>query len=142
MFLEKFMRGKHMHLNFLLLKCHMKLIMGWMWGLGKIPCRSMDFSVRFLFIVSEIFIFLCFFAFSTSRYVLKVTINRGYAGSIIEYQDFVVCSRSVNKISDLWSLISNLLLFYQIITFMDNIVLDVVVKVYSSHEYTIPPSKK
>lgn len=24
------------------------------------------------------------------RYVLKVTINRGYAGSIVEYQDFVV----------------------------------------------------
>jgi hypothetical protein len=25
-----------------------------------------------------------------SRYVLKVTISRGYAGSIVEYQDFMV----------------------------------------------------
>lgn len=27
------------------------------------------------------------------RYVLKVTISRGYAGSIVEYHDFVVCDR-------------------------------------------------
>ncbi|KAL7216809.1 hypothetical protein ACSBR1_028686 [Camellia fascicularis] len=26
------------------------------------------------------------------KYVLKVTISRGYAGSIVEYQDFVVIS--------------------------------------------------
>lgn len=29
--------------------------------------------------------FLCFF-----RYVLKVTVTRGYAGSIVEYQEFMV----------------------------------------------------
>ena len=33
---------------------------------------------------------LNFSKFFFNRYVLKVTISRGYAGSIIEYQDFVV----------------------------------------------------
>lgn len=31
-----------------------------------------------------------------SRYVLKVTVSRGYAGSIVEYQDFVVLSLSLS----------------------------------------------
>ncbi|KAK9293150.1 hypothetical protein L1049_021136 [Liquidambar formosana] len=57
MFLVKYMKGKHIHLNFLRLKCHMRHIMG--------------LTVRL-------------------RYVLKVTISRGYAGSIVEYKDFVV----------------------------------------------------
>lgn len=33
---------------------------------------------------------------SLSRYVLKVTVSRGYAGSIVEYQDFVVLSLSLS----------------------------------------------
>lgn len=35
-------------------------------------------------IVSQSNLCTCF------RYVLKVTINRGYAGSVVEYQEFVV----------------------------------------------------
>ncbi|RZC16306.1 Vacuolar protein sorting-associated protein 26A [Glycine soja] len=35
------------------------------------------------------------------RYVLKVTINRGYAGSIVEYQDFVTGANSVRLASPL-----------------------------------------
>lgn len=31
-----------------------------------------------------------------SRYVLKVTISRGYAGTIVEYQDFMVVSLSLS----------------------------------------------
>ncbi|KAI8000244.1 Vacuolar protein sorting-associated protein 26A [Camellia lanceoleosa] len=35
---------------------------------------------------------LMFYCFDMLRYVLKVTISRGYSGSIVEYQDFDVIS--------------------------------------------------
>jgi hypothetical protein len=41
-----------------------------------------------------------------SRYVLKVTISRGYAGSIVEYQDFVVLSLSLSFFFFLFSFLS------------------------------------
>ena len=42
-------------------------------------------------IISETILNFASFVFVIFRYVLKVTVTRGYAGSIVEYQDFVVC---------------------------------------------------
>ncbi|CAN6850638.1 unnamed protein product, partial [Brassica oleracea] len=41
-------------------------------------------------IISETILNFASFVFVIFRYVLKVTVTRGYAGSIVEYQDFVV----------------------------------------------------
>ncbi|CAG7892635.1 unnamed protein product [Brassica rapa] len=49
------------------------------------------YLIMFVFgIISETILNFASFVFVIFRYVLKVTVTRGYAGSIVEYQDFVV----------------------------------------------------